>query len=377
MPTKGFHGMILLRLAALLLLLASVGDASISFEAQDTPHDGGGSLTLRWSPAAESALAESVMALSLHRIDPDGTRQKVADLAMGDSTFVDERLTNGQLHRYEIEAQFPTSTSILAEAQGTPVVQWFRTDRMAVFCGVVAFTGLLLWFTYHARSGRPMFIRRIAGLEAVEEAVGRATEMGKPIIYVPGISGMDDVATIASIQILGQVAKKAGEYATRLMVPNRDPIVMAVAQEVVRESYNQIGRPDLYNQDDIYYVTYSQFGYAAAVSGIMLRERPATNFLLGMFYAESLVLSETGNTIGAIQIAGTDSDAQLPFFITSCDYTLIGEELYAASVYLSREPMLLGSLKAQDYAKAAVLLLILIGTVLSILGDAQFAGAFH
>ena len=27
---------------------------------------------------------------------------------------------------------------------------------------------------------------KIAGLEAVEEAVGRATEMGKPVLYVPG-----------------------------------------------------------------------------------------------------------------------------------------------------------------------------------------------
>ncbi|MCU0610502.1 MAG: hypothetical protein MUE60_01775 [Candidatus Eisenbacteria bacterium] len=361
-----------------LSVLVATGAAAIDFEVVDTPHDGGGSLTLRWEPVARSAVAESVISLGLFRTDGSGEpRGKRADLAFGDSTFFDERLTNGQRYTYEIEAVFPSTITVLARAEGTPSLQWFRTDRIAVFFGVVLFTGLLLWFTYHARSGRQMFIRRIAGLEAVDEAIGRATEMGKPIMYIPGISSMEDVATIASVQILAQVAKKAGEYGTRLMVPNRDPIVMAVAQEIVKESYNQIGRPDLYIQDDIYYVTYSQFGYAAAVSGIMLRERPAANFLLGMFYAESLILSETGNTTGAIQIAGTDSDAQLPFFITSCDYTLIGEELYAASVYLSREPMLLGSLKAQDFAKAAVLALILIGTLLSIAGDTQFAGAFR
>jgi hypothetical protein len=67
------------------------------------------------------------------------------------------------------------------------------------------------------------------------------------------------------------------------------------------------------------------------------------------------VLAETGNATGAIQIAGTDSDAQLPFFISACDYTLIGEELYAGSVYLSRHPLLLGALKAQDYAKAVII----------------------
>ncbi len=77
----------------------------------------------------------------------------------------------------------------------------------------------------------------------------------------------------------------------------------------------------------------------------MVREKPAAIFLLGYYYAEALMLAETGFSVGAIQIAGTDAQAQLPFFITTCDYTLIGEELYAASAYLSREPMLLGSLK--------------------------------
>src|SRR5690606_6161503 len=101
----------------------------------------------------------------------------------------------------------------------------------------------------------------------------------------------------------------------------------------------------------------------------MLREKPAANFLLGYFYAESLLLAETGNTTGAIQIAGTDAQAQLPFFITTCDYTLIGEELYAASAYLSREPMLLGSLRGQDVAKAFVMVMIFIGTLLSTFGS--------
>ncbi|MBN1424683.1 hypothetical protein JXA88_09005 [Candidatus Fermentibacteria bacterium] len=362
----------------LVAAFLSSAEAEVRMTAVDTPNDGGGSITLRWIPLVQTEYAESVSVLGLYRRDGlGGERIGLAELALGDSAFIDEDVVNRQRYVYEIEAEFPSSTAILGTAEGTAATQWFRTDRSAVFVAVVVFTGLLLWFTYHARSGRRMFIRRIAGLEAVEEAVGRATEMGKPIMYIPGISSMDDVATIASIQILAQVAKKAGEYGTRLMVPNRDPIVMAVAQEIVKESYNQIGRPDLYNHDDIYYVTYSQFGYAAAVSGIMLRERPATNFLLGMFYAESLILSETGNTTGAIQIAGTDSDAQLPFFITSCDYTLIGEELYAASVYLSREPMLLGSLKAQDYAKALLLALTAIGVVLSIAGIPQFARAFH
>jgi hypothetical protein len=225
----------------------------------------------------------------------------------------------------------------------------------------------VVYFITMAQKGQHLFVRRIAGLTAVEEAVGRATEMGRPILYVPGLSTITDVATIAALNILGQVAKKTAEYDTPLLVPNRDPVVYTVAMEVVKEAYSEVGRPDAFNHDSVFFLTDSQMGYASGVDGIMAREKPATNFFMGMFWAESLVLAETGAATGAIQIAGTDAIHQLPFFITACDYTLIGEELYAASAYLSREPMLLGTLKGQDWSKAIIVLLLVIGMALALM----------
>jgi hypothetical protein len=176
---------------------------------------------------------------------------------------------------------------------------------------------------------------------------------------------MGDVATIAATVVLGEVAKRAATYGTDVRVPHRDPIVMAVCQEVQKEACAAAGRPDAYKEDSNFFITTDQFSYTAAVDGMMLRERPAANFFLGTYYAESLLLAETGASTGAIQIAGTDSDAQLPFFITACDYTLIGEELYAASAYLSRDPVLLGPLKAQDYTKL-VIIAVIVGGVLAL-----------
>ncbi|MBH0184965.1 MAG: hypothetical protein HP477_05995, partial [Nitrospira sp.] len=56
------------------------------------------------------------------------------------------------------------------------------------------------------------------------------------------------------------------------------------------------------------------------------------------------------------------------FFVTTCDYTLIGEELYAASAYLSKEPVQIGTLRGQDIGKAIILSTIVIGTVLATIG---------
>ena len=254
---------------------------------------------------------------------------------------------------------------ILAQA-GTET-GWINTDRTQALVLGIILTGAILLYVVLASAGRPLFIRKIAGLETVEEAVGRATEMGKPILYVPGLNDMDEVQTIASMNLLGHLATIIAGYDSRLHVPVRKSLVMSVARETVQQSYLSAGRPDAYQEDDIHYVSDAQFAYAAAVDGIIVREKPAACFYLGGFYAESLILAETGNSIGAIQIAGTARPPQLPFFVAACDYTLIGEELFAASAYLSKEPRMLGSLKGQDAGKGIAIVFILAGSALATL----------
>ncbi|MCH7493878.1 hypothetical protein IIA16_04115 [bacterium] len=250
-------------------------------------------------------------------------------------------------------------------------------DKEMAALATIFFGGAILWMLGAARRGEELFVRQIPGLDAVDEAIGRATEMGKAVLYCPGLSSAADVATLASLNILGRVARRVANYETRLIVPHRDPIVMSVAREVLKDAYLQAGKPELYVADDNFYITEQQFAYTAAVNGIMVRDRPATVFLMGMFYAESLLLAETGNSIGAIQIAGTDATHQLPFFIAACDYTLIGEELYAAGAYLSRDPALLSSLKASDLVKGILWLAILAGVVASYFGSASIFLAFN
>lgn len=244
----------------------------------------------------------------------------------------------------------------------------FRTDRINALILVVVFSSAILLYTKWAKEGKPLFLRKIPGLDAVEEAVGRATEMGRPVLFVPGIAELDEIQTIAGVSILGRVAKITAQYDTPLMVPVRYPLVLAAGQEVVEQSYTEMGRKDSYDEDTVRYVAGEQFAFTATVNGYMMRERPATNIYMGAFFAESLLLAETGNAAGSIQIAGTAQPEQLPFFIAACDYTLMGEELYAASAYLSREPVMTGGLKGQDFIKMIIVVLVIVGVVLVTLG---------
>jgi hypothetical protein len=238
---------------------------------------------------------------------------------------------------------------------------WLMINNLLI--GIIFFI-IVFYFISQAKKGAKLFIRKIAGLDAVDEAIGRATEMGRPILYLTGLDSLSTVSTIAAVNILGQVARKVADYDSQIIVPNRDPVVMSVCQEVVHEAYMDAGRPDAYNEANIFFITDDQFSYVAAIDGIMVRDKPATNIFMGYYYAEALLLAETGASTGAIQIAGTDALAQLPFFITTCDYTLIGEELYAASAYLAREPLLLGSLKAQDVGKMFLMVTLFLGAIL-------------
>ncbi len=336
--------------------------------AVNTPNDDGSGITIKWDAAPEDSGISGYQIL--RRIAGGGLEEIGGLLPAGTTSYVDSTIEKGNAYAYIVRAVTETETTVVSEetapAQGTG--EWFHTGKIPLFIAMLLFSAAILWNIYYARSGKEIFIRRIPGLEAVDEAIGRATEMGRSILYVLGLGSVDNVATIASMTILGQVARRTADYETPLRVPCNDPIVLNVVREMVKASYLDEGRPDAYNEENIFFLTGEQFAYAAGVGGIMLREKPAAVFLQGTFYAESLLMAETGNSIGAIQIAGTDSEHQLPFFIAACDYTLIGEELYAATAYLSKDPMFLGSLRGQDWGKVVIFAAIVIGIILELSG---------
>lgn len=346
--------------------------------ASDTPNDEGNSITITWELSPDDdRISQYVILRSSPGLE---SFEPVDQVPAGVYKYVDEEdLIRGNSYYYKIQAvddQGNLADSLVA-GPVTAIAQWFNWDYKFVGIAVVVFCGIIVYCIYHARRGREFFIRRIAGLEAVDEAIGRATEMGKPILYLTGLHGISSVSTLAGLNILSRVARRTAEYDTPLLLPGYDPFVMVVEREIVKGAHTDAGRPDTYKEDNIYFVSDSQFAYVAAVNGVMLRERPAAIFYMGYFYAESLILAETGNSTGAIQIAGTDADHQLPFFIAACDYTLIGEELYAASAYLSREPLLLGSLKGQDWSKLALVAALVIGIILETYGIHVISDFFH
>ncbi len=348
----------------------------VSIDAKDVRNDAGRQLDLHWKISPDDSLDHDPPRVVGYRIyrakegeefNMDRPIFDERELFPQMMEITDERLTPNQRYIYRITAIGPDeveSDFVEMAASVAPVRWWFDRNKSWFLLLTALISFWIAYFIYLARSGSDLKIRKIAGLEAVDEAVGRATEMGRPILFVPGIQDMNNIQTVAGITVLSRIGKMTAEYDARIEVPTSRSLVMTTARETLESSYLSAGRPDAYHEDMSYYVTDEQFGYVAYLAGYMSREKPAACFYLGAFFAESLILAETGNSIGAIQVAGTAEPAQLPFFVAACDYTLIGEEFFAASAYLSGEPEQLGTLKGQDVGKLIGGSLIIIGCLM-------------
>jgi hypothetical protein len=246
--------------------------------------------------------------------------------------------------------------------------------KQTTFFIFVVFLAIVVYLMKRAQEGKVPHIRRIAGLDAIEEAVGRATELGRPVFYVPGrteINTAGAAQTIAGLEILGQVAKLTARYDTELKVGVCAPNVYPIADAVVRQSYLEEGKPEVVKPETVQFLSQQQFAFAAGCLSIMHQDKSASVIMIGEFQAESMMLAEAAAQVGAVTIAGTSRAFQIPFFVAACDYTLIGEEMFAGGAYLTNDPGKTANLAAQDYGKMFAFAYILVGSLLVTMGSTQ------
>ncbi len=228
--------------------------------------------------------------------------------------------------------------------------------------------GSIFYFISRAQKGKIPTLRNIAGLTAIREAVGRATEMGGTVMVIPGIGGLTTVEapeTLAGISVIGFVSSLVARYGTKIVTLTIKPEVVPLMEETIKASFRAEGKLDAYSPEMVRFVSGDQWGIATAAMGILQREKVAANIMIGFFAGEALALAEAAAGVGAIQVAGTATNTtQLPWFATICDYVLFGEEVYAAGAILSENPQQIGSLVGQDPPKMMAFGLIIVGIIL-------------
>jgi hypothetical protein len=229
-------------------------------------------------------------------------------------------------------------------------------------------TGILTYISYtFAKQGRTWEIRPLEGLEAIYEGIGRAAEMGRPIMVLPGISNLGNPQTLAGLTVLGEVTEQAADIGVRPVTSASNTSVVTAMEAIVRSSFTAAGKPELYSPGD--YVQWfggDQFAYAVGAAGQIMNEKPAVIVYCGYFLFDVIVDGETGQRVGAVQVGGTIGSMSMVALF--CDYLLIGEELYAASAQITRDPMALGTLVGQDWIKLVTIIIMVLGSLFSLAG---------
>jgi len=220
---------------------------------------------------------------------------------------------------------------------------------------------------YYLRSGRRLYIRRVPGLDAIEEAIGRSTEMGKPVVCSFGIGGFN-YWTLTGLTILSHVARLCARMGTRIIVPtgggDASMIVRPVAEEIVRTSHLMEGREEAFKPDDVPFLSGQQYAYTGGYVGILQRTRPGAVIMTGSHASEAMNIADTSNAVGAITITSGSYVSNVAALACASDYILIGEEAPAAGAYLSGDPAQRASIRCQDVFKWIAIILLIFGVII-------------
>lgn len=234
----------------------------------------------------------------------------------------------------------------------------------------ISFIVLVIISLYRARRGYTPYVRPIPGVTAMEEAVGRATELGRPIVFAMGTTDIRDIITHATLAVMKHVARLAARMQTRFMAMVVKPDVYPLVEVVTREAYREEGADDVFNaKEQVLFLSDNTIVYAMSVARTISEEPAGCAMFFGRCDFTSLLMTEPGANAGVLQIAGDPQLAQIPFFVCTCDYVIIGEEFFAASAYVSEAPAVRGSLVSQDMIKAILVGMLVLGLVTVMLGQ--------
>jgi hypothetical protein len=104
--------------------------------------------------------------------------------------------------------------------------------------------------------------------------------------------------------------------------------------------------------------------YAIGAQDIINQERVVANVMVGDLGEEYLLLGEAGAQREIAQMVGSSSVNTQPLMQATSEHALIGEEVFAASAYLTRRPAHVASLHLQDALKVVIAAAIVIGILI-------------
>ena len=227
---------------------------------------------------------------------------------------------------------------------------------------------LILALTVLARRypTRPRVLRPITAFQRLPITVGQAVETGRRLHIALGTGELgtaDTTTTVAGLTLLDQISAAAAVSDRPPVVTTSDGATLLLAQDTLRNVYTRQNALARYDQDSAQVAGLTPLAYGAAQTALPADEAVAGAVLLGTVGSEAVLLAEAGQRAGVTTLAGADGLATQAMLFTTADHPLLGEDVFAGAAYIGGEPQHLASLSAQDVARVAIAVLIVLGVL--------------
>ncbi len=221
-----------------------------------------------------------------------------------------------------------------------------------------------------SEKGEPPKLRTIPAILAFEELIGRASEMGRPVNFDFGRPTLTVTSrapqTVAAIACMSHVARLCAAIDVPFYIATNTQDALPAFQAAVDDAYAFEGKPS--PSDAIQWLG-SGWGFDQRWGTWIEEKRIAANFLIGTWWAETVYHVEHTKRVGAMAIGGDSSvGANLAVLVAGCDYAIVGEELFAAGAYLSKDKTQIGSLYGQDILKLLIAVFAVVSIILQLVG---------
>lgn len=221
------------------------------------------------------------------------------------------------------------------------------------------------------RRVRAARLRAIPGLTRLYRAFGLSVEDGTRLLVGLGGKSLltrDAGAALAGLSLLREFSQKAS-------VSDRPPVAVAgeaalaiLAQDTMHAGYRAVGAGEFYQPVTGRLAGTTPFSSAAGTIPMLRDEDVSLAALVGNFGVEAGLLSEAAERSHVLLIGATSDPAGQAVLYATAPEALIGEELFAAPVYLAGTPGRAANLVLQDILRWLIILGLLLGAVLKLLG---------
>lgn len=243
------------------------------------------------------------------------------------------------------------------------------SGRTMAFVLLISSIIIIMYMTNLVSKGKKYTVKKsFPALDAISEAIGRAVELGRPVHYTPGYEALSGSRGTHS-----QVGMIIGGYVTRLCIQMGAKLTWSVsgnlypiAREIYRSALIAENLHDV--EPDVRFHPRGAGAFGTACIETMAQEDSATNLMFGGFGSEFPIVAEGGFRVGAFQIGGCSNPRMVPLVVAACDYSMIGEENFAASAMLSGDQEQLAGIISLDLLKVFIVSLILLGSLLRTTG---------